>query len=516
MGTRWTPVVVMTLVACGSAPPAGHLRFQNRTPVRVVNDRRDLPRPPRERKFWRVLERFDSRFHRRLTRWLEMRPVRRAANVNSIDEVPDSTWFVNRVGARELTVEEISRGPGQVGNPERHLPWTVIGAKEGGTAIGFTIEDARGERFILKFDERDHPETETGADVVVQRLLWAVGYLVPEDHVVYVRRGDLRIVPPLTNAEVDRKLAKVHVDPDGRIRGLTSRMLDGVPLGGHPRDGVRSDDVNDRVPHELRRELRGAYAIFSWLDHTDMYVDNTLDMYVEDRADPSIHYVMHYLVDFGKALGVQRLVNGAHRSGSVPLRGVGLYDTDGFDPADWHAQSPGYFPILDADRFDNFWAAKIAIRLSPAHIRAAVEQGRYSDPRAVAYLTRTIVGRQRAMARHWFDRVAPLDRFAVQRGERLCFEDLAVRYELAPPGTTYQAVAFDAHGRRTGWSARAVAAPARRTCLAPLEPAGDDAADGYTIVRIETRRPGRALPAVLVHLAPPPTGGLRVIGLRRL
>ena len=35
----------------------------------------------------------------------------RAGNVNTIDEVPDSGWFTNRIGSRALTVEEVVRGP---------------------------------------------------------------------------------------------------------------------------------------------------------------------------------------------------------------------------------------------------------------------------------------------------------------------------------------------------------------------------------------------------------------------
>src|SRR5688572_4071804 len=35
----------------------------------------------------------------------------RAMNVNTIDEVPDSTWFTNRIGRREIPLEELVRGP---------------------------------------------------------------------------------------------------------------------------------------------------------------------------------------------------------------------------------------------------------------------------------------------------------------------------------------------------------------------------------------------------------------------
>src|SRR5215470_6691173 len=37
----------------------------------------------------------------------------RAMNVNTIDEVPDSSWFVNRIGEHDLSLEELRRGADQ-------------------------------------------------------------------------------------------------------------------------------------------------------------------------------------------------------------------------------------------------------------------------------------------------------------------------------------------------------------------------------------------------------------------
>src|SRR4029450_7033089 len=35
----------------------------------------------------------------------------RAKNINTIDEVPDSSWFTNRIGAKPITADEITKGP---------------------------------------------------------------------------------------------------------------------------------------------------------------------------------------------------------------------------------------------------------------------------------------------------------------------------------------------------------------------------------------------------------------------
>ena len=550
------------LGACAARPPAGEIRFHNRPPVQVVNDRLDTPKKPAKHTYWAKLVWYDVHFQERITRWMEMRPERRAADVNSMDEVPDSTWFTNRIGVRDLSPDEIRRGPNGKGSPEKHLPLTIKTSKVSGVAVGFIVEDARGEKYVLKFDMPEFPESESNTDVAVQRLLWAAGYNVPEDYVIILRRKDLVMAPDaviedrmgaekkMTKEFVDLQLSRIHIERDGTIRALASRYLDGEPLGGHPREGVREGDPNDRVPCQLRRETRGAYAMFSWLDHTDMKEDNTLDTWIEDPADSKVHYVVHYLVDFGKALGMQALTGRNKAQGRAyafdlrddalslaslglwkrpwedrswpDIPGVGMFETRTYDPGKWKANSPQYRPFLEADRFDNFWGSKILIRFTPAQLRAAVEQGRYSDRRAVDYIVRTLIERQRKTARYWFARVAPLDGFAVESdggGARLCFEDLSLRHRLvrsAPTATRYRARAFDGEGRRLPWSVVATGTRSGRVCLPRLATPAPGA-DRYTIIRIETSRPDQNLPGVLVHMARDPRRGvLRVIGLRRL
>ena len=39
-----------------------------------------------------------------------------AANVNTVDEVPDSSWFTNRIGRLNWSIAQITRGPGSSRN----------------------------------------------------------------------------------------------------------------------------------------------------------------------------------------------------------------------------------------------------------------------------------------------------------------------------------------------------------------------------------------------------------------
>jgi len=544
-------------VAGCTGPAAQAVRFANAPAVTAVDDRRDVARPPRPRTVLPHLHHLDG-YVSLVTRPLELPRPRRALGVNALDEVPDSMWFTNRIGVRDLSPDEIRRGPPGVGSPEPHKPWTVHSTKIGGAAVGFLMTDARGEKFLLKFERPGYPEVETGAGAIANRLLWAAGYNVPEDHVVYVRERELVLAPdakikdvfgreqPLGRAELERRLAPFDRDRDGRLRALASRVVDGELLGGHPGGGVRPDDPNDRIPHELRRDLRGAYALFAWLDLGDVKEDNTLDTWVADPGDPARHYVKHYLIDFGKGLGATALFARDPRRGreyvlDVPgmltslatlglqprvwerraapgLRGVGLFDAETYDPGAWKPDTPAYLPFRTADAYDKLWAAKLVMRFTREQLRAAVDAARYSDPRAADYVVETLVARQRATARHWFWRVSPLDRFELAQ-DRLCFDDLMLVHRLAPVvGTTrYTITARDQQGRPVG--APLVRRPdaAGRACVGPIPLSRD--ADAYTVLRVDTARLDFR-GTTYVHVARgrgrgPERGAPRVIGVWR-
>ncbi len=46
-------------------------------------------------------------------------PVPRAMNVNTLGEVPDSSWFVNRIGVRDISIEELLPVPARAFVPTR-------------------------------------------------------------------------------------------------------------------------------------------------------------------------------------------------------------------------------------------------------------------------------------------------------------------------------------------------------------------------------------------------------------
>ena len=97
---------------------------------------------------------------------------------------------------------------------------------------------------------------------------------------------------------------------------------DGVSLvGPYQLFGTRSDDANDVVPHEHRRELRGLQVFAAWLNHARMDALHTYDIVVQPPGQPP--HIRHYLFDFMATLGSGMNGPKAVWEGRDPLYGQG-------------------------------------------------------------------------------------------------------------------------------------------------------------------------------------------------
>src|SRR5262245_6238662 len=99
----------------------------------------------------------------------------RAQNINTVDEVPDSSWFTNRIGTRAFTIDEIVRGP-NVGAPPDPSRWVISRQKTSGSHPGITAKDASGDTWFLEFDPPYYPNAATAAPVMATKVFWALGY----------------------------------------------------------------------------------------------------------------------------------------------------------------------------------------------------------------------------------------------------------------------------------------------------------------------------------------------------
>ena len=243
---------------------------------------------------------------------------------------------------------------------------------------------------------------------------------------------------------------------------LASRFADGRPAGNFRYYGTRPDDPNDIVPHEHRRELRGARVFGAWLNHDDSRGVNSLDFVVGEKGRS---WVKHYMFDFGSILGSGTVHPQVHRAGNeyifewapgwltlgtlgfytrpwmhidypdVP-KSVGRIEGDRFDPLLWRPEYPN--PAFDNMRPDDaFWAARIVSRFTPEGIRAIVGKARYSDPRATEYMTEVLVKRREKVLRTWLNQVNPIVDLQLDGGGRLTFANAAVDAGVATPAESY-------------------------------------------------------------------------------
>ena len=399
----------------------------------------------------------------------------KAQNINTIDEVPDSSWFTNRIYTRAVTAEEISRGPNTMEGPAPGK-WTVIRAKSAGVSPGFTVRDEKGQVWFLSFDGKDNPVAPSAAATVATKLFWALGYNQVETYISSIKPENIVIDPTATIREHGKRRPIRHGDikdvlnrsarsEDGSYRVVAGRGLQGRPVGGFKYFGTRPDDPNDVIPHEHRRELRALQIFGAWTNLVDMKAGNTLDTVVTENGKS---VVKHYLQDVGSTFGTgalnpregdegyERLVDlGAvfKRMFTLGLYmrpwqtmdfeehpEVGRFEAEKFNPVTWTPRVP-VAALRHVRRDDELWAALRVMAFTDDQIRAAVKQGGFKDPAGEELLATLLSKRRDIIGRTYFARINPLTKFALTDGGQLTFENPAVKAGFGTaPTKGYEAV----------------------------------------------------------------------------
>ena len=121
-----------------------------------------------------------------------------------------------------MTVDELLKGPDTTTGPADG-PWTVIAAKIDGVTPGFTVRDANGQVWFLKFDPPGYRAMATGTEIVVTKLMWALGYHVPEVHIASLRPDQLMVGDQATISRNGRKRSHEALGRRRRARQGASR-----------------------------------------------------------------------------------------------------------------------------------------------------------------------------------------------------------------------------------------------------------------------------------------------------
>ena len=406
----------------------------------------------------------------------------RAQNVNTIDEVPDSNWFTNRILARPVTIAELLRGPiiDEAAQQRLQQRGVVTGLKSVGAAPGFVGRTGGDDYWFVTFDASGHPEAATGALMVASKLFWALGYWQVEQYLTVLNAADIadgiRISPsatvrmpsgqrrPLRQADFEAILARAHRSADGSYRMVAAHGIPGTVIGGFRYHGTRPDDPNDVVPHEHRRELRALKVFGAWTNLVDIKAGNTLDTLITEDGRARVR---HYLQDVGSAFGSG--ANGPHDwdegheylfetaplwkrlvSFGFYLRpwqtakyehhpSIGRFEAAAFDPDAWRPRTPnGAF--LNAGDDDTFWAARRVMAFTDEMLRAVVTAGEFSDPAAERHLADMLIARRDKIGAAYLPRINPLVDFALGENGVLTFANAAVDAGVASAPAGYRGV----------------------------------------------------------------------------
>ena len=411
----------------------------------------------------------------------------RAQNVNTIDDVPDSGWFTNRIGTANLSAEQIARGPNVNRGPAPES-WVILREKTSGTSPGFTARDANGQTWFVQFDPPEYPGASTADVEIATKIFWALGYNQVETFITSFDPAKVTIDPKATvrrpsgertqytREDMNIVLERAAPSADSTYRASAGRLLEGKVLGNFRYAGTRSDDPNDLVPHQHRRELRALRVFGAWMNLVDLKAGNTLDALVE-QGGRSV--VRHYLQDVGSSLGLANdygvwdmgweyfydgpatkrrfLSFGFSLSPwqTVPYKeypSVGRFEGQVFDPTTWKPQTPTT-AYLELRGDDAFWAARKVMAFTDDLIAAAVHTGQFSDAAAEQHLATVLKERRDKIGRTYLTAVNPIVNPQLDAGGRLTFENAAVAAGFAGAPSSYH-VTWSRFDNTTGDTSR--------------------------------------------------------------
>lgn len=491
----------------------------------------------------------DNTLFRPLAKIWAVDPPQEARNVTAFDEVPDSAWFTNRIGVRKIPLEELTRGActqEQILDPEtaKAEEYVIDQGKPNGASPGFRVKIGGKKKYMFKTDFAKEPERPSAAAVIGTAIYHNAGFNTSCEQVLYVEREKFKLLPnlkvtandgvsrPFDEKALNKVLSEaVHIGP--KIRFQASAWLGGYLLGPFKYEGTRSDDPNDIIPHEDRRDLRGARVLAAWLHHFDAREQNSMDSWMSvDKANPesSPGWVKHYYLDTSDCLGslwdwdgISRRMGDSYlldfadigtdfvtfglierpwerKQMSKGMEMFGYFHWKEFDPERWRNEYPN--PAFSrATEHDNAWMARILSHFDRADIRSIVELGKFSNLEATEFITEVLEQRLRKILDRYLMNLSPISDMKVE-GDKLCGTDLARRRNVRPEGEFHYAATVN------GAPLRVDAGPEGSLCMTLPHAAPN----GYVVVSIKN---GAAKGAAEAHLYDLGSGGFKLVGLAR-
>ena len=509
-----------------------------------------------------IWDQVDNLVFARISRGLKIETHGEARNVNSMDEVPDSSWFTNR--------KPVAPNPKEPGACDENdmLPapddvekgaWVIDHGKDNGSTLGFRVDIKGKGKYMLKDDDQGKPERATAASVIGAAFYDAIGFNTSCEQVVAVRRDMLTLKPGLKVVEnsgvthpFDEEALKKTLDSttqlgNGLVRMQASKWLPGYTIGPFRYIGTRSDDANDVIDHADRRELRGSRLLAAWLDHWDAREQNSMDVWLavdkdKDKKKSSPGFIKHVILDTSDTLGEEVTLDDMSRrlgyayefdvkdigkalftlgadeqpwDRAARVKGFeqfGYFRADDFDPARWRPFYPNP-AFLRAPEHDNAWMARKIAAFSPEDVKKFVDLGKWSKPVTADYVYNILLERQRRILRRYLTHLSPLGDIANDNGS-ICATDFARLREVMPRDRyTYTVIE---HGYGVDTQIRATVDDASRVCFVARPTSPGDVPDSDDRRRVDfTIHNGSSAKPLVIHAFDLGTRGIKVVGVTR-
>jgi hypothetical protein len=568
-------VAFLTLAV--TAGCAGERRFPVREPVWQDTDTRPIAVPCERRPTEKepnhvacapepyvsplIWDGLDNSVFRPIAKIFAVDPPREAINVNALDEVPDSAWFKNRIGMRQPTRAELLRGACSAeemldGFTAKAGSWIIDQGKPNGASPGFRIKVGGKRKFMLKTDTKEQPERPSAASAIGAAIYHAVGFNTSCEQVIFVDRRALALQPgleftdnsgitrPFDEAALEGVLAHASAR-DGYVRLQASAWLPGYLLGPFRYEGTRSDDDNDVIPHEDRRDLRGARLVAAWINHFDAREQNTMDSWIASGGAPdsSPGHVRHYYLDTSDSFGSEWAWEGISRrlgqsylldwgdigqdfvTLGIPTRPwervertpgmepFGYFGWREFDPETWKNEYPN--PAFSrATERDNAWMARILSHFDAADVRALVDLGKFSRREHAEYLADVLERRLLLILARYLSRLSPIADVKVTAPDRICATDLARRRRVWEDARFRYVAEWHAGQRKVAVPVEVASGGA--ICLRLPKAAGDEPSAAGLQHAMVTIANGISRYPLRVHLYDQGSGGgYQLVGLER-
>jgi hypothetical protein len=503
---------------------------------------------------------------RPLSHFFKADPGGEAVNANALDEVADSSWFTNRLGARDYPLEEWQRGacsPEVIldGESAKDGTWVIDHGKDNGSSPGFRVKIPGKGKYLFKADSAQQPERPSAGSVMGAAAYHAVGFNTSCEQVVYFKKSVLKLTPGLkvtnntgvTKAFDDKALEKVFKECATKgdlIRMQASAWLPGKLIGPFRYEGTRKDDPNDKIQHEDRRELRAARILAAWIDHFDSREQNSMDSWIavdKKKEESSPGFVRHYYLDtsdcFGsewdwdevsRRLGHSYLLDVGDISTDFITLGViqhpwdvahrepnrkkfGYYTPRNFDASTWKNEYPNPAFSRMTER-DGAWMARKLAYVTPTMVRALAEMGKFSDPGDTDYIAQVMMGRLWQLQWRYLTRLSPIASVEL-KDDKVCGIDLARMRGVAPANEFRYSAMLHGPNDATGRPLSVEAGPEGKICVALPHLAAADvqptagATAPYVILTLRNRAGTGPLEVHLYDLGP--HQGYRIAGIDR-